>query len=138
MCPQSCVAYTGPFTGLDSCLFCNQPCFDDAGNPRQKFYTLSIGPQIQALKQHLESVTHMDYFWSRTQELLPEFNERRCISELDDFCCGTDILNAVWSGLIKEHDTILIMSFDGCQLYRIKVSDCWIYIWILGNLSPTL
>jgi hypothetical protein len=27
------------------------------------------------------------------------------------------------------------MSFDGAQPYRNKVSDCWIYIWVLTNFS---
>ena len=31
-----------------------------------------------------------------------------------------------------------MMSLDGAQLYQSKQSDCWIYIWVLLDLSPDL
>lgn len=41
-----------------------------------------------------------------------------------------------WDGLLDKNDTILMLSFDGAQLYKNKASDCWMYIWIIVNLSP--
>ncbi|KAG6905616.1 hypothetical protein DXG01_001681 [Tephrocybe rancida] len=35
-------------------------------------------------------------------------------------------------------DMLLIFSMDGAQLYQDKQSDCWIYIWVIGDLSPEL
>jgi hypothetical protein len=33
---------------------------------------------------------------------------------------------------------ILMFSIDSTQLYAKKASTCWIYIWVLFNLSPKL
>ncbi|KAH7917471.1 hypothetical protein BV22DRAFT_989347, partial [Leucogyrophana mollusca] len=49
-----------------------------------------------------------------------------------------EYLNAVQQGDIKDTDTVLMLSMDGAQLYQNKQSDCWIYIWILLDLSPDL
>ena len=40
-------------------------------------------------------------------------------------------------GHIDEDDIVLMFSIDGAQLYAMKASACWIYIWVLLNLSPT-
>ena len=54
----------------------------------------------------------------------------------DDFYSGTNYLAAVSEEKIKNGDTILLFSLDGAQLYEHKQSDCWIYIWVILNLSP--
>ncbi|KZT25538.1 hypothetical protein NEOLEDRAFT_1156215 [Neolentinus lepideus HHB14362 ss-1] len=137
MCPSSCMAYTGPFESLDECPVCTTSRYDpDTGRPRQEFYTIPIGPHLQALRQHPETAQDMQYFWQRSQEILREYRETGSISEMDDVWCGTDFLQAIQDGKIKSEDTILMMSFDGAQLYRSKISDCWIYIWVVLNLSP--
>ena len=55
---------------------------------------------------------------------------------IDDIAMGLDYLGPVLDGHIKENDIALMVSLDGAQLYEHKYSDCWIYIWILVNLSP--
>ncbi|KIO11941.1 hypothetical protein M404DRAFT_48044, partial [Pisolithus tinctorius Marx 270] len=35
-----------------------------------------------------------------------------------------------------ENDIVLSVLLDGAQLYESKQSDCWLYIWIILNLSP--
>ena len=52
-----------------------------------------------------------------------------------DFCKGSDYLEAVQRGDIKPNDVVLMISLDGAQLYESKESDCWIYIWVVMNLS---
>ncbi|KAJ8696533.1 hypothetical protein PTI98_006398 [Pleurotus ostreatus] len=37
---------------------------------------------------------------------------------------------------MKGGDTVLLFSIDGAQLYKMKQSDCRIYIWVVLNLSP--
>ena len=37
---------------------------------------------------------------------------------------------------INKYDTVLMLSVDGAQLYKSKQSECWIYIWIIVDLSP--
>ena len=80
----------------------------------------------------------MDYFWSWTMELLEEQQRSGVIELIDDLVCGTDILEVVNNGDVGEHDTVLMLSFDGAQLYRNKISDCWIYVWIIVNFSLDL
>jgi hypothetical protein len=51
MCLNSCIAYTGPFSELESCPICNKSCFDSNRQPCQVVNTIPIGPQLQALKR---------------------------------------------------------------------------------------
>lgn len=60
MCPNSCIAYTGPFEDLKECPMCRESRYDlvqlqlSHGRkkvPRQHFYTMPLGPQLQALWQ---------------------------------------------------------------------------------------
>ncbi|KAG2052080.1 hypothetical protein BDR06DRAFT_863506, partial [Suillus hirtellus] len=53
-----------------------------------------------------------------------------------DFCDGSDYLEAITSGKIKEGDPVLMMSIDGAQLYKYKSLDCWIAIWVVFNQLP--
>ncbi|KIM58425.1 hypothetical protein SCLCIDRAFT_28084 [Scleroderma citrinum Foug A] len=48
---------------------------------------------------------------------------------------GWDYLRAVLNGDIKKDDIVLMVSLDSTQLYASKQSDCWIYIWVILNLS---
>ena len=58
MCPVSCIAYTGPLADLETCPECKRSRWDifqlvnSQGKVKvaaQHFYTIPIGPQIQAL-----------------------------------------------------------------------------------------
>lgn len=49
---------------------------------------------------------------------------------------GWDYLGAVLDGDIKQNDIVLMVSLDGAQLYESKQSDCWMYVWVILNLSP--
>jgi hypothetical protein len=51
----------------------------------------------------------------------------------EDFFHGRDYLDAMQECHINEGDPILMFSIDGTQLYQSKVSDCWIYIWVIFN-----
>ncbi|KAK1234541.1 hypothetical protein PQX77_002255, partial [Marasmius sp. AFHP31] len=39
-------------------------------------------------------------------------------------------------GRLRLGDIVLQMSIDGAQLFRDKPSDCWIYMFVIHNLSP--
>jgi hypothetical protein len=63
MCINTCIAYTGPFSGRDTCQYCNKPRYDlellaaSDGNkkvPRRQFYTIPIGPLLQVLYRNRE------------------------------------------------------------------------------------
>lgn len=55
MCINSCMGYTGPFSNLESCPYCDEPWYNAAKSggkklvPHQVFHTTPIGPQLQAL-----------------------------------------------------------------------------------------
>ena len=49
--------------------------------------------------------------------------------------CGSAYIHAFCDGVIQPDDTLLMISIDGVQLFKSKESDCWIYIWIIFELS---
>ncbi|KAG6876752.1 hypothetical protein C0992_011882 [Termitomyces sp. T32_za158] len=139
MCIKSCLAYTGPFSDDLQCQRCSEPRFDPiTSKPRQEFYTIPIGPAIQAFKRNYQTASDMNYFWSQATKLLAEQQEKGVVELIDDITCGTDILKAINQGEIGKHDTVLMVSFDGAQIYRNKQSDCWFYVWIILCFSPEL
>lgn len=82
----------------------------------------------------------MHYLWEKAQEVLHHIIATQLphIPVVNDIAMGWDFLGAVLDGDIKEHDVVLMVSLDGVQLYESKDSDCWMYIWIIGNLSPDI
>ncbi|KAH8989746.1 hypothetical protein EDB92DRAFT_1787732, partial [Lactarius akahatsu] len=55
MCYNSCVAFTGPFSGLDACPECSEARYETITRgkklvsvPRKQALTIPVGPQIQA------------------------------------------------------------------------------------------
>ncbi|KAG2060968.1 hypothetical protein BDR06DRAFT_857828, partial [Suillus hirtellus] len=54
----------------------------------------------------------------------------------EDFLDGSNYINAVQEGKIKDKGIVLMMSIDSAQLYQCKESDCWITIWVIFDRSP--
>ena len=145
MCINSCVAYTGPFSDLEACPTCSEPRYDQFRLelssrrdkiPRQEFHTIPIGPQLQALYQEPETAIHAHYMHIEWSRILAEINQKGYLDEYSDVLHGTDLIQAFREGHIGEDDIALLFSIDGAQLYAKKASACWIYIWVLLNLSP--
>lgn len=143
MCPNSCIAFTGPFAGLDDCPTCHSSRWNDRTNgrakvPAKQFTTIPLGPQLQARYRNPASATEMRYLWDKAQEILHNMVTAQSshIPIIDDVAMGWDFLGAVLNGDVNEHDIVLMVSMDGAQLYESKESDCWIYIWIIANLPP--
>ncbi|KJA13779.1 hypothetical protein HYPSUDRAFT_151159, partial [Hypholoma sublateritium FD-334 SS-4] len=149
MCPNTCIAYTGPFSELDTCPKCDLPRYNPqvlatSGGvrkiPQRRFVTLPVGPQLQALWRTPEGAQAMRYRQNFTKSLLQKAANRPdkkvIIDEYEDIFHGAEYLDAVCSGAIKDNDMVLMMSIDGAQLYESKQSDCWIYIWIVLDLAP--
>ncbi|OCH86961.1 hypothetical protein OBBRIDRAFT_814321 [Obba rivulosa] len=122
MCPNFCMAYTGPYSGLDTCLYCCTPQ-----------YFLSSSP-IRANKSHSDnSWCHncrhsIALLRNATSALLQELEQNTGQ--------GSDYLDAVRRGDVQDDDVYLMLSLDSAQLYASKQSDCWVYIWVIINLSP--
>jgi hypothetical protein len=146
MCINSCVAFVGPFSELEQCPDCNEPRYDQtrlnasAGSikvPCSVFHTIPIAPQLQALWRHPDSAQKMQYCQQHTQALLKEIQVNDgFVKTCDDVLCGTAYLDAIRDQKILPDDILLMLSIDGVQVYENKESDCWIYIWIILDLSP--
>jgi hypothetical protein len=140
MCPNSCIAYTGPFSELDKCPKCGEARFELRKNkrvPHRKFHTIPLGPQLQALWRTPEGAKAMRYRREYTQNILNQIqtNDGK-IPAYDDVFSGKEYIDAVIRGDIQTEDMLLMLSIDGAQLYQSKQSDCWIYLWIVFDLPP--
>lgn len=153
MCPRSCLAYTGTAYGhLKTCPKCGEGRYDPlilaASNGKkevaqQNFCTIALGPVVQAMYRSREGCAEMDYCWNTMRELFRPENvdpvtNQIIMNSYDDFCYGSEVMQAFQKGDIKRHDVLVMFSIDGAQLYKGKKSDCWIYIWVILNLSPDL
>ncbi|KDQ05773.1 hypothetical protein BOTBODRAFT_82929, partial [Botryobasidium botryosum FD-172 SS1] len=146
MCVRSCHAYTGPiFAPLTKCYYCGEPRYDPlvleatggkVKRPRQVFHTMPLGPQLQAQRGTPSGAEDMLYLQETTKGIFVELAHKHKIEIYRDTLYGNKHIEAVKNGEIGEDDPVLVLSVDGAQLYRDKKSDCWIYIWILLNLSP--
>jgi hypothetical protein len=145
MCPNSCLAFTGPYADLEACPLCDFSRWDEArlkftqGRVKQaarKALTIPLGPQLQARFRDPKSAQDMTYLSCRTNEVLAELQKSCTIPVIDDIVMGHDYLSTYLQGDIKPRDIVLSISLDGAQLYEKKQSDCWIYIWVILNLSP--
>ena len=97
---------------------------------------IPIGPQLQALYQEPESATHTHYMCTEWTCVLEEINNNGFLDEYSNMLHGTDLIEAFQDGHVGDDDIALMFSIDGAQLYAKKASACWIYIWVLLNLSP--
>ncbi len=144
MCINTCMAYTGPFKDYRECFKCSAPRFDpqiyaltSKEVPQRQFDTIPLGPQLQALWSSVEGATSLRYRSQKTAEVLNKGRENDGqLDEWDDIFCGSEYLEAVNDGRIKDGDTVILLSIDGAQLYESKQSDCWIYIWVILDLAP--
>lgn len=138
MCKNSCIAFTGPFSELVICPRCGTPKFcPETKKVYQEFVTIPIAPVLQALWRSPESARRLLYRQRKTQDIIEELQKNSGnLSDYEDFLHGSDYLENVRNGNIRDTDMVLIFSIDGAQLYAHKASDCWIYIWVLFDLSP--
>ena len=79
---------------------------------------------------------HTNYMRLEQSCLLAEIEEKGFLDEYSNVLHGTDLIEAFRDGRIGEDNIALLFSIDSAQLYAKKASSCWIYIWVLFNLSP--
>jgi hypothetical protein len=107
--------------------------------PRKTFLTIPLGPQLQAMWRSKKSAEAMRYRSTRTHELNEEIQANRgVISEYEDFLSGAEYRKAFNEGRIGDHDTALLLSLDGAQLSRSKLSNFWLAIWGIFDLPPDI
>lgn len=145
-CRNTCMAYTGPLKDLEYCKDCHESRWDmstienlgcQKKIPACEFLTIPLGPLIQALFHSPEMAKEMLYLQERLLEIHRLLDAGETITEYDDIVTGWEFLEAAERGDLQPHDIVFMESMDGAQLYRDKVSDCWIIIYILFVISPT-
>jgi hypothetical protein len=143
MCINSCIGFTGPYADDLVCAMCGESRYEAAGGPgsktpRKQFVTIPIGPQLQALWRTPAGAEALGYRDKYVEKLLDELKQNHGVrqSPYRDFFDGRDFLDRYVEGKIRSGDMVLVMSMDGAQLYRNKISECWMYIWIIFDHSP--
>ncbi len=149
MCPDSCVAFTGPFSDLDKCPMpqCGKSRWDPIqlkkGKkvPAKTFSTIALGPQIQALFGNTAAAQEMQYRQQKTHEIIRnarELDGALSVDIFDDIYSGSEYLHLYQNGVVNDDSILFLFSIDGAQLYEHKASYCWIYVWVILDLDPTL
>ncbi|KAG6915551.1 hypothetical protein DXG01_010986 [Tephrocybe rancida] len=138
MCIDSCAAFTGPLSDRTTCHICGKDRLDPTtSKPQQQFNSIPLGPQLQALKRDLGSAIATNYLQEHSNQLVAELNRNNgVLASFDDILCGSQFAQAFEEGLIGYDDFVVMLSFDGAQLFKMKASDCWIGVWIIANHSP--
>ena len=122
-------------SGCDS----SAPCYHVNGKPRRQFTTIPISPVLQAFYTSPQIAAEMHYLEKRLTEISEHLRTHDGQMEYyDDTACSHDLLQAWASGQFTKDDIGLQLSIDGAQLYRDKLSDCWMFIWIVHNFRPGL
>ena len=80
----------------------------------------------------------MQYFLGCLEEFQQILDAGEVLPKYDDTCSGKEFIDLFCAGKISLGDIILQVLLNGAQLFRDKVSDCWIYIFIIHNLSLKL
>lgn len=142
MCPNTCIAYTGPHSSLESCprSTCNTSRYiPGTRTARRRFSTIPIGPVIQAFYASPGTAEHMHYLERRlAKNRAHARNNSRRLDVYDDTACGQALLDAWSSGVFGKSDIALQLSIDGAQLRPDQPSETWVFIWIVHNLPPEL
>ena len=145
MCPKSCMAYTGEFKTLKSCIYvrdkrlgpCGQPRYDKNLCPRAQMLYTPIAPVIQSLYKNREMAEAMRYRHEHLQEALTKLPPGSHPHEYSDFAGSVSHINH--SHLFQEEtDTAITISGDGAQLTMKKQSDVWVLIVTILNLPPNM
>ena len=147
MCINSCHAFTGPFSQLQSCSICGEARYDvteaalsGKNIARQQFCTILLGPQLQALRRSYSGAMDMRYLDQKMKEVAEMLNNLQAEDGkdviYDDIFSGSELQDLDERIKITGDDTVVSLSLDGAQLYQNKKSDTWISIWILDNFSP--
>ena len=110
----------------------------DKSIPRKRAVTIPVGPQLQAAYCSQQSGTEMKCRARLTQKMLDEIGEEANITlpSYADFIHSNQYIDAIRNGQIKPGHIMLMFSIDGAQLYRMKESDRWIYIWVILDRAP--
>ena len=118
MCPNTCIAYTGPYKELNMCPRCPLSWyFPNSTTPRKRFTTVPIGPVIQAFYGSHDIAGDMHYLDRALSSNVDRVQRSGGnLDKYDDITCGKDVISAWTSGALRKDDVALQISIDGAQL----------------------
>ncbi|KAE8237581.1 hypothetical protein A4X13_0g8729, partial [Tilletia indica] len=142
MCPQSCMAFVGPHSGLDRCTTidpkasgpptpCGEPRYDHRGRPRKTFITLPLLPRVRV---KFATGAPSSYLYQRAQDAISIDPEDRIFQDWGDGL-GHEGLCADGFFSDSRHDAIM-MSLDGAQMVDKKKSEGWLIL--LSSMNSPL
>lgn len=88
MCPNTCLAFTGPYADHDRCPRCGEERWDAKKSTAQKkvarqtFDTFPVGPQLQALWLHPDHAEKMRWRDERTKDILNQLKETNGVPDV--------------------------------------------------------
>ena len=148
MCPKSCMAFTGEFKDLHSCIHirdkrrgpCGQPRYDKKGFPRAQMLYTPIASVIQSFYGNKEMAKAMRYQHEHLQMALKKLKPNSSPTEYSDFSDSINHINHYQEKHLfqNETDTAITISGDGAQLTMKKQSDVWVLIVTILNLPPSM
>jgi hypothetical protein len=148
MCPDSCCGFTGPFAEMEKCPYCKKDRYEWVekvvdGRPKhvrqacRVFYTIPLGPALQALFRSREACVEMEYRGRATEKMKETVAAEGHIPVYTDYIDGSLYREYEHLGRIRPQDVVVVLSGDGVQLLKMKKdSNCWIYVWIILDISP--
>lgn len=87
MCPNTCMAYTGPFKDLDVCSYCGITRYDPkTRKARQHLSTMPLGQQILPQWKDPANAKLMEHRWSETLKIVEQLKTSGgCIDEYSEY-----------------------------------------------------
>src|ERR1700677_4085445 len=119
-CVNLCCAFTGAYSELESCPYCQQPCYDDFGAPCCLYCYTPLLPQIQSM--YLNAVM--------AQQLSYQSNYKSIPGEINDVFDGTHYWRLLTErvridGQVQPHnffsnpqDVAIGFLTDGFQIFK--------------------
>lgn len=139
-CRHSCLAYTGPYEDLETCVFCGAERRDLAGRPVKQFHYLPLVNRLAAENRNPE----------RAKLILHRSSHVHVPGEISDFTDSELYRNLLGKKVVingKEYghtyfsdprDIALGISFDGFCPFKKRSQTCWPIIAFNYNLPPEI
>jgi hypothetical protein len=143
-CLNSCCCYAGKYEALNRCPFpdCNEPRYNESGQPRKRFQYLPIIPRLLALfldKSTAEKISYRHKYCETrdTEKVTDVFDGKlyRKLCEREVTVNGKTLPHQYFS---DHRDIALGLSLDGFAPFKRRSNSAWPVILFNYNLPPDL
>ena len=144
-CINSCCCYTGSYTRLNVCPFCNHPWYDSQGRSYKVYKYLPVEPHVKSL--------YLSSCYSETLCYQSHLRSRDSPKEIGDVFDGQHyqtllLMQVKINGVDQGHhffsnpqDIALGVMLDGFQIFKVqrdRGTTCWPIIAVNFNLPPEI